>query len=533
MTHATPVTGKRAFPERVARYELLLPIGTGGSATVYLARAPLLRADERAVPGDGVFREVAVKLMHPKLDAGEGEYAGELMDEARIVAAIRHPNVVSILEVGDAPEGVYLVMDYVQGDTLSGLIRALLAAKRQLPLDIAARVLADALLGLHTAHELKDAGGKPLELVHRDFSPQNLLVGVDGVTRLTDFGIAKVTGRMSGTASGVVKGKVGYMSPEQALGEKLDRRSDIWAAGVVAWELLAQRRLFEGEDAAVLLSIVSTDPPDVRSAREDCPPACAAVIARALSRDRARRYETALELRDALLDALRPSVGVAEIDAVGALVKEVVEPQLEQRKLRAREIGVLRSSLRAAAGTAAAATAPGAAPSAAAPARRWLAAGLLLALVGLGAGLLWAWSRPRAQAGLAGAGVSVAVAGSAAPGVSGAATAPGDSVLRFFSAEPISGLVVAGKSIYVPSPATSIEVQVPAGVSFPITVQARTLDGRSQRAELAAGQQQLELAFAAPKPAPAGPLKRPEPSRKPTRPKRAIRGSELAPPPYE
>jgi eukaryotic-like serine/threonine-protein kinase len=532
VTHATPVTGKRAFPERVARYELLLPIGTGGSATVYLARAPLLRADERAVPADGLFREVAVKLMHPKLDAGEGQYAGELMDEARIVAAIRHPNVVSILEVGDAPEGVYLVMDYVQGDTLSGLIRALLAAKRQLPLDIAGRVLADALLGLHTAHELKDAGGKPLELVHRDFSPQNLLVGVDGVTRLTDFGIAKVTGRMAGTASGVVKGKVGYMSPEQALGEKLDRRSDIWAAGVVAWELLAQRRLFEGEDASVLLSIVSTDPPDVRSVREDCPPACAAVIARALSRDRAQRYETALELRDALLEALRQSGGVAEIDAVGTLVTEVVAPQLEQRKLRAREIGVLRSSLRAASGSAVASE-PGAAP-----ARRWpLAGALLVALLGLWA--LWMLQgspEPRARGEAAGAGVSVSAFPSPAPSVPGAATASADAVLRFFSAEPISGLVVAGKSIYVPSPATSIEVQVPAGVSFPITVQARTLDGRSQRAQLAAGQQELELAFAAPEPGPAGPLKRPEPSRKPTPPKRAIRaipGSELAPPPYE
>ena len=226
----------------------MLPIGTGGMATVYLARV--------AVVGD-VHREVALKLMHPFLNAEGRESTVSLVEEAKLAVRIRHPIVVSVVEVGDSPHGVFLVMEYVEGDTLSGLHRAVRAEGALMPLPIAGRILVDALAGLHAAHELRDDDGLLLDLVHRDFSPQNILVGTDGVTRLTDFGVAKASGRVNVTSSGIIKGKVAYMAPEQALGKRVDRRCDVWAAGVVAWEILAGQRLYRSEDqVAMLLKIV-------------------------------------------------------------------------------------------------------------------------------------------------------------------------------------------------------------------------------------------------------------------------------------
>ena len=220
------------FPERVGRYELLLPVGTGGMATVYLARVSVV---------EGVFRQVALKLMHPSVQA-DSDNAVSLLEEAKLAAQIRHPNVVTVVEVGDSPHGIFLVMDYVEGDTLSGLRRTRRKQGGQLPPNIAGRIMLDSLAGLHAAHELKDELGQPLHLVHRDFSPQNILVGTDGISRLTDFGVAKAAGRSNVTKSGIIKGKVAYMSPEQALGKEVDRRCDVWAAGVVCWELLAGQR---------------------------------------------------------------------------------------------------------------------------------------------------------------------------------------------------------------------------------------------------------------------------------------------------
>src|SRR5262245_23997993 len=220
---SVPVEGAPSFPERVGRYELLLPIGTGGMATVYLARVGVI--------GD-IHREVALKLLHPFIQGDEERHSKtSLIEEAKLAVRIRHPNVVPVVEVGDGPHGVFLVMDYVEGDTLSGLNRIMRANHTTIPLNIAGRILMDALAGLHAAHELKDDLGQPLDLVHRDFSPQNILVGADGISRLTDFGVAKAAGQIGVTSSGVIKGKVAYMAPEQALGKRVDRRCDVWAAG--------------------------------------------------------------------------------------------------------------------------------------------------------------------------------------------------------------------------------------------------------------------------------------------------------------
>src|SRR5262245_38036654 len=161
------------FPERVGRYELLLPIGSGGMASVYLAR----------VRGVGGFeRDVALKLLHAHLQEIP-EFATELIDEAKIASGVRHPNVVQVVDVGDDPNGIYLVMEYIEGDTLSGLSRTATAEGDPLPFRIGVRILCDALAGLHAAHELRDAEGQLAALVHRDFSPQNILVGIDGAAR--------------------------------------------------------------------------------------------------------------------------------------------------------------------------------------------------------------------------------------------------------------------------------------------------------------------------------------------------------------
>jgi serine/threonine protein kinase len=231
----------------VDRYELVAEIASGGMATVFLAR----------LSGVGGFqRMVAIKRLHPHL-AGDQEFVDMFLDEARLAAGIHHPNVVSILEVGASPRGYYLVMEYIEGDTLARLLARAATSSQRVPEPIVIRVVLDMLAGLHAAHELKDEAGQPTSLVHRDVSPQNLLVGVDGVCRITDFGVARAATRLAGTRVGQLKGKIAYMAPEQALGQTdLDRRADVFAAGIVLWEVLAGRRLFKSENEAATLSRV-------------------------------------------------------------------------------------------------------------------------------------------------------------------------------------------------------------------------------------------------------------------------------------
>ncbi len=326
-----------SYPQRVGRYELLLPIGTGGMATVHLARTQVV--------GD-LYREVALKLMHAHFRAEDGEWSTHLLEEAKLAARIRHPNVVSVLEVGEGSLGVYLVMEYVEGDTLSGLVRAARTRGEPLPLAVAGRILADALSGLHAAHELTDDHGEHLGLVHRDFSPQNILVGSDGVSRLTDFGIAKAAGRVGVTSSGIIKGKVGYMAPEQALGKRVDRRCDVWAAGVVAWELLSGRRLYKQEDqVSTLLKIVQEPPPPLSSVREDVPPALEEVVSAALTMDAEKRIPSALELRRLLIEAWRSEGGLADVGDVGEAVRDLARAKLEKRRLQVSQVIRLREKM--------------------------------------------------------------------------------------------------------------------------------------------------------------------------------------------
>src|SRR5262245_7740050 len=179
--------------ERLGRYEVLWPLGRGGVATVYLARTPVVGS---------LHREVALKVMHPHLQA-DPIWVSNLIDEARLAARVQHANVVSVIEVGESPFGLYLAMPYIEGESLAYLVRTAARDGGLLPPGIAGRILCDALLGLHAAHQQVDESGRPLELVHRDFSPQNVLVGLDGLSRLSDFGIAKAINRVTATDTGV------------------------------------------------------------------------------------------------------------------------------------------------------------------------------------------------------------------------------------------------------------------------------------------------------------------------------------------
>jgi serine/threonine-protein kinase len=266
-------------------------------ATVYLAR----------LSGVGGFqRFVAIKRLHPHL-AREPEFIEMFLEEARLAARIHHPNVVPILEIGQSDRGYYIVMEYVEGDTLGRLLARSAQTGTRLPTKVGLRVVIDMLAGLDAAHELKDDGGHPLGIVHRDISPQNVLVGVDGSSRLSDFGVARATSKLSTTRTGQLKGKLAYMAPEQAKGQKdIDRRADIFAAGIVLWEVLACRRLFKGDGEADTLNRVLHDPiPPVRSAAPTVPAALEAVVARSLERERTKRYTTAAEFADALERASR------------------------------------------------------------------------------------------------------------------------------------------------------------------------------------------------------------------------------------
>jgi eukaryotic-like serine/threonine-protein kinase len=322
-----------AVPHFVGRYEVLVPIASGGMATVYLARSR----------GAGGFeREVALKLTHAHLRESP-DFQTLLIEEAKLASAIHHHNIVSVLDVGDDPLGLFLVMDYVEGDTLSGLMRRARAAGEEMPRPLAMRALLDSFAGLHAAHETRDQDGELLQIVHRDFSPQNILVGTNGVAKLTDFGIAKAASRTGNTSAGLIKGKVAYMSPEQARGFALDRRSDVWAAGVLTWEIAAGRLLWsrEDEDVSTLIKLVTTPPPRVREVFPAVSDALDAAIAKALSMDPEDRWPTAASFAKAIASAAE----VADTEELAEYVRRMAGPKIAQRRQQVRSMGALRAQI--------------------------------------------------------------------------------------------------------------------------------------------------------------------------------------------
>ncbi len=273
----------------------------------------------------GFSRTVAIKRLHPQF-AQDPEFVTMFLDEARLAGRIRHPNVVATLDVVATSNEIFLVMDYVHGESLARIMRALICKDEVVPLPIALRIASDALQGLHAAHEARDERGVPLNIVHRDISPQNILVGVDGTARLVDFGVAKATGQGQTTREGQIKGKLGYMAPEQLRGGKVSRQTDIHAFATVLWEMLTGRRLFAGDNEADTVGkVVMHSIPLVADLVPGTPPAVDTVLRKGLSESLAVRYATARDMCIAL-DACGPAASTMQVaDWVLGQVPELIE----------------------------------------------------------------------------------------------------------------------------------------------------------------------------------------------------------------
>jgi serine/threonine-protein kinase len=267
---------------------------------------------------------VAIKRLRARL-AQDRDFVAMFTDEARIASRIRHPGVVPTLDVVADGRELFLVMEYIHGETLAELLRAARARHQPVPPEILATIVLDALRGLHEVHEARDERGELLDVVHRDISPQNLLVGVDGATRVLDFGIAKAAGQLHTTASGTLKGKLAYMPPEQLLHEPLDRRADLYALGVVLWEALTGQRLFSSRDLSDRLLPEEIRPPS--AVADDLPPELDRVVLRAVQSDKGRRYSTAAEMARALEAAITP----ASPPRVASWVRELARDKLDER----------------------------------------------------------------------------------------------------------------------------------------------------------------------------------------------------------
>jgi len=313
-------------PTQLGRYRLCHELAVGGMAAVYLARA------EGAA---GFEKFVAIKVIHGHL-ARERQFVEMFLDEARLASRIGHPNVCTVFDFGLADGVYYLAMEYLLGEPLLRLLEVLHARKnpadlRRLPF-YAARIIADACEGLHAAHELKGPDGAPLGVVHRDVSPQNLFVTYDGSVKVVDFGVAKAAERISQTDVGTVKGKVGYVSPEQVRGAPVDRRADIWSLGVCLWESVTISRLFRKEtDVATVMAVVEAPIPSPRQLVPSLPVEFEAIVMRALARDPERRYQTARDLGRDLRKFIAQYGEVVEMAELADWTQSLLPGEREQK----------------------------------------------------------------------------------------------------------------------------------------------------------------------------------------------------------
>jgi serine/threonine-protein kinase len=310
---------------QVGRYGLFGPMAAGGMAEVHYGR----------MAAEGGFQKtIAIKRLLPHV-AQNPECRTMIYEEARLAARIRHPNVVQPLDVITTDDEVLLAMEYVHGEALSKLIMRARKRGENVPPSVGMAIVCEMLQGLHAAHEAKDEQGVPLGIVHRDISPQNVIVGADGIARVIDFGIAKATTSSDFTAVGHVKGKLPYLAPEQFGGAPATRSSDIYAAGCVAWELLVGRRLFEGDSDQAVAARILRAPVDPPSAFvEGVPPELDQIILRCVDREPQNRFATA---RDMALE-LERVMPLARATLVGEWVEHLAGPELAKRAQRIAEI---------------------------------------------------------------------------------------------------------------------------------------------------------------------------------------------------
>lgn len=305
----------------LGKYELIKRIAVGGMSEIFLASQGGLEGFERAV---------IVKCIREDLDA-EPEVAEMFLDEARIAACLKHPNIVHLYDVGRDRDVAYLAMEYVFGRDMLEVCNRARALGVEIPVQVLVKMMCDVLAALHYAHFVAEFEDRPLNVIHRDVSPQNIMVSFDGVTKLGDFGIAKASARLSETRAGVLKGKYAYMSPEQVRGKPLDHRTDQFSLAVVFYEALTATRLFQRDtEYSTMEAVDRCEVPPPRILRKDIPRRLARVLRKAMRKNPRRRFSSAKEMERALHKLLRGS-GVEQSERVASFMHQLFSTELEAR----------------------------------------------------------------------------------------------------------------------------------------------------------------------------------------------------------
>jgi eukaryotic-like serine/threonine-protein kinase len=317
----------RQSPRLIGRYVVHEAFARGGMATIHFARL---------LGQQGFTRTIAVKHLFPHL-AADDSFVSMFLEEARLLSRVRHPNVVAPLDIIGFDTELFIAMEYVHGQPISFLCNA---QQGPVPARLASAILTQVLLGLHAVHEATSETGQPLGIVHRDVSPQNILIDLDGIARLVDFGIAKAASRgyTLSTARGLLKGKLGYLAPEQLTGQGVDRRTDVYMAGIVLWELLTGRRLFAADTPSAMFELLaagSVSPPS--AIVPELPAALNAVVLRALALNKEHRFESARAMATALAQAAPPAATIE----LGLWAETIAGPELRKRAARIAEIETL------------------------------------------------------------------------------------------------------------------------------------------------------------------------------------------------
>jgi serine/threonine protein kinase len=316
-----PVGTEEVLPTDFGKYRLVKKIATGGMAEIFLAH----RHDTPNKP-------IVIKRILPHLVKG-GEFVSMFLDEARIAAQLNHPNIVQIFDVGQIAGSYFIAMEYVHGEDIRRIYNAAYRLQRSLPLSHSIRVIADAALGLGYAHKLTDFAGRPMGVVHRDVSPQNILVTYEGGVKVVDFGIAKAANKVNQTRAGVLKGKYSYMSPEQALGDPIDHRTDIFALGIILYETTTGTRLFKRHnELATLQAIIKCEVVLPSEALPGYPPDLEEVLLKSLAKNPDERYGDAAEFSAALYDFLHTSELYVEREVIAGFMADLFKERLDEER---------------------------------------------------------------------------------------------------------------------------------------------------------------------------------------------------------
>ncbi len=314
-----PAPGRSDLGDGTPRYQLLGYLASGGMAELYFARVVGLAGFERHV----VLKRIVAH------HARDPEFVAMFLDEARLAAQLHHPNIAQVFDIGRMVDAYFFTMEYVHGESARALFRRCVAQQRTMPLHLVLTVVAGAAGGLHYAHEKRSPDEVPLAIVHRDVSPSNVMIGFDGAVKVVDFGIARAVTRSVETRSGVVRGKLGYMAPEQCKGEPLDRRCDVFALGIMLFELATMTRLYEADSEHGIIEALAHEPPAPSARRPGLPPALDAIVARALARRPEDRYQTAAELILDLEQLAAQEGRPMSALALGAFMRDVFGPRPE------------------------------------------------------------------------------------------------------------------------------------------------------------------------------------------------------------